>query len=114
MKITMPLGKADAIGGLAGSNDDLADAELHRRLDDIVGAHRVDPEGLVVWLDQDARHGGEMHHGVEGLRPLPALQVREIAVHRQRIEDLAAIRDVGDQIGHAGLSSGTRSMLWTS
>ena len=73
----MTFGKADAVGRLAGRDNDLADAGLHRRLDDIVGAHRVDAEGLVVRLDQDARHGCKMHHRIERLRPLPVFEIRK-------------------------------------
>ena len=40
VEVLVALGEADAVGRLAGGDDDLADAELHRRLDDVVGAHR--------------------------------------------------------------------------
>ena len=64
MEVLVALGEADAIGRLARGDDDLAHAELHRRLDDVVGADDVGGEGDVVGLDQHARNGGEMHDRV--------------------------------------------------
>ncbi|ENN85694.1 hypothetical protein RHSP_09762 [Rhizobium freirei PRF 81] len=95
MEIAMAFGKADAIGRLARGDDDLLHAELRSRLDDIVGAHRVDAERLVIGLDQDARDGGEMHHRVERLHALTTIQIRKIAMHGQDIIDLSRIGDIG-------------------
>lgn len=97
----MAFGKADAVSRLARCDYDLADAELNRRLDDIIGAHRVDAESFVIGLDQDARDGREMHDGVEGLYAPARVEIGKIAMHRKRVEDLTAIGDVGDEIGDA-------------
>ncbi len=61
------VGEDDAVGCLARGDDDLLDAELRRRLDDVVGAHHVDAEELVVGHDHDARDGGEMDDRIDRL-----------------------------------------------
>src|SRR3546814_14387096 len=46
-------------------------------------------------LDQDARHGREMHHGVNSGRSPACLQPIETEMHGKRVEHLAAIREGG-------------------
>ena len=62
--VLVALGETYAVGGFARSDNDLADAKLHRRLDDVVGRDGIDCESGVVGVDEDARNGGEMHNRV--------------------------------------------------
>ena len=104
--VLVALGKAHAIGRFARGDDDLAHAELHRRLDDIVGGDGVDGEGGVVGLDQHARHGGKVHHRI-GRGRHPALVIAlEAMVHGERVEHLTGVRDVGDERVDAGTVQG--------
>ena len=77
---------------------DLGDPHLRRRLQHVVGAHRVDPERLRVGPQQDPRHGGEMHHRVEGRHPRPGLELVEPRIGPQRGKDLPRVGDVHDQV----------------
>jgi hypothetical protein len=72
-------------------------AELHRRLDDIVGADDVRCESDVVGLDQHARDGGEMHHRVGRTRRTAIVEAGKGGVGRQRVERLAAVRQISNQ-----------------
>ena len=83
--------------------DDLADAELHRRLDHVVGADRVDAEGLVVRLDQHPRYRGKMHDGVRRGRRPAGFKAVEAEMRGQRVEHLAAVGQIGDQGVDAGI-----------
>ncbi len=80
---------------------DLAHAELHRRLDHIVGADHIGREGDVVGLDQDARYGGEMHDRVGRARRPAVAEAGEGGVSGQRVERLPAVGEIGDQRRHA-------------
>ncbi len=97
------IGEGDAVGGFGTGDDDLAHAHFQRRLEHVVGAHGVDPEGLVVGRDQDARDRGEMHHRVEGGHAGAGLELVEIGIHAHRVEHLSRIRDIGDQVVDAGV-----------
>ncbi|MCY1306712.1 hypothetical protein D9M70_565860 [compost metagenome] len=67
-RVSRLVGENEAVGRLTRCDDDLADAKLHRRLDDIVGAHRIDAKELVVGGDQDARDRGKVDDGIDRLR----------------------------------------------
>jgi hypothetical protein len=86
--LTVAIGEANPIGGFRRGHDDLADAELHRRLDDVVGADGVDTEGFVVGTNEDSRHGGKMHHGIEFWNAGAWFQLIEIGVARHHVEHL--------------------------
>ena len=101
MIILVALGEADAVCCLARRNDHLADPELHRRLDDVVGARHVGFKRLVVRLEQNARHRGEMDDRIDRRRTFAGLQSLEIEMHRQRVEHLPAVGQVGIDRGHA-------------
>ena len=101
MEIAVPFGKTDAVSRLGRGDDHFFDAKLHRRLDDIVGAHRVDAERFVVWLEQDARHSSEMNHRVKRLWTAGRFQIVKPCMHRKGVEHLAAVGDVGADVGDA-------------
>ena len=113
LRVDLAVGEADAVGGLRGRDDDLADAELHRGLDHVVGPEGVDAEGLVVGLDQDARDRGEMHDGVEGGDAGPGFEFVEAGVGGHRVEHLAGVGDVGDQVVDARVVERDRSTFST-
>ena len=75
----------------------LRNAELHRRLDDVVGRDGVDGEGGVVRLDQHAGDGGEVDDRVEPARHLALVIAFETEMHGERVEHLARVGDVGDE-----------------
>ena len=102
MEVLVALGEADAVSRLARGDDHFPDAELHRRLDHIVGAHHVGGEGHIVRLDQHARDSGEMHDRVRRTGGMAMLKAGESRVGRQRVERLSAVGEVGDQGRHAG------------
>ena len=102
VKVLVALGEADAVGRLARGDDDLAHAELHRRLDHVVGADDVGGEGGVVRLDQHARDRREMHDGVGRARRVAEIEALEAEMRRQRVEGLAAVGEIGDQSVDAG------------
>ena len=106
VEVLVALGEADAIGRLARGDDHLADAELHRRLDDVVGAHDVDAEGVVVRLDQDARDRREMDDGVDRGRRRALLEAFEAEMRGHSVEDLRLVIDIGDQRRDAGMVEG--------
>ena len=99
----LAIGETHAVGGFRRGDDDLADAKLDRRLDDVVGAHGVDPESLVVRTDQNARHRCEVHHGVQLRHAGSRLQFTEIGVAGHGIEHLPGVGDVGREVVHAGM-----------
>ena len=103
LEVLVTFGKADAVGGLAGGDHDLADTEFRCGLDYIIGADRVDAEGLVVRLDQYPRDRCKMHHGVRRRRRPAGLEAVEAEMGRQGIEGLAVIRQIGDQRIDAGM-----------
>ncbi len=101
MEVLVALGEADAVGGLARGDHDLAHAELHRRFDHVVGAGDVRGEGDVVGLDQHARDGGEMHDRVGRARRTAIVEAGEVGMGGERVERLAVVGEVGDQRRHA-------------
>ncbi len=103
MVVLVALGKAHAVSRLAGGDDHLADAELHRRFDDVVGAHDVDPIGLVVGMHQDAGHSGEMDDRIDGRGRAAPLEAGEVEMRGHRIEDLTGVGDVAEEVGDAGV-----------
>ena len=100
--VLIALGKADAIDGLAGSDDDLAHPELHRGFDDIIGAHNIAREGGVVGPQQNARDGGEMHHGIKCAWQAPGVVALKPEMAGQGVEGLPAVGKVGVERVDAG------------
>ena len=96
VEVLVALGEADSIGRLARGDDDLAHAEFHRRLDDVVGADHIFRERDVVRFDQHPRNGGEMHDRVGRARRPADFEALEAAVDRQGVERLAAVGQIGD------------------
>ena len=96
-EILLAFGKADAVGGFAGGDHDLADAEFCSGFDHIVGADRVDAKRLVVRLDQHPRYRGKMHDGVRRHRWPAGFETVEAEMRGQGVESLAAMRQIGDQ-----------------
>ena len=97
MEVLVAFREADAVGRLARGDDDLAHAELHRRLDDIVGAGDIRREGDVVGLDQHAWNGGEMHDRVGRAGGVALVEAGEGRMGGQRVERLPAVGEVRDQ-----------------
>ena len=106
LEVLLALGEADAVGGLAGGHDDLADAEFHGGFDDVVGPHDIDPVGLVVGVDQHARDGGEVNHRVDRPGRGTFLEAGEPEVGGQGVHDLAGLGDVADERGDGGVLEG--------
>ena len=102
-RVAMTVGEDDAIGRLAGGDDDLGNTEFHGGLDNVVGAHHVDAIDLVIRRDHDPRNGREMHHRIDLLRPQIGVEFMQAGIARQRIEHLAGIGDVGDQCADCGI-----------
>ena len=102
-EILLAFGKTDAVGGLAGGDHDLADAEFCRGFDHIIGADRVDAERLVIRLDQHPRYRGKMHDGVRRRRRPAGFETVEAEMRGQGVEGLAAVRQIGDQGTDAGM-----------
>jgi len=97
VKVLRALGKTDAVGGLAGGDDDLADAELGSRFDDVVSRDGVDAKSLVIGFDQHPRDRRKMHHRIRRRRRLAALETVEAEMGGQGVEGLAAVGQIGDQ-----------------
>lgn len=100
-RISHLVGENKTVSRFAGRNDDLADAELYSSLDHIVGAERVDAEKLVIWRDHDARDGGKMNNGIDGLRPQRRIEFVQACIAGQCVENLPAVGDIRDQCPNA-------------
>ena len=94
-----------AVSRLARCEDHLANSGADRRLHDVVGAGRVDPENLCVGHQLDAGYGREMDEYVDGLRAQRELQFVDAGVRPDRAESLAGVGQVGDQGPAAGIGS---------
>jgi hypothetical protein len=97
VEILVAFSKAYAIGGFARRNHDLSDAELHRRLDNVVRAHDIDTVSLVIGFDEHTGDGGEMHDGIDGTGWFSGLQTRSAEMHGHGIEHLTAVGYVSDE-----------------
>ena len=96
--IGRPLGVGDAVDRLARRPHDVADAELPRRLEHVVGRQHVGGEGDVVGRLARRRDGGEVDD---------AGHLRDALVdHRKGRHRLAEIGDVGAGMKRTSLGSG--------
>ncbi len=100
----LTVGEADPVRRLGAREDHLSDPQLHRRVDDVVRAERVDPERLVVWSNQDRWDRGEVDDGVVVRYTGPGLEFVEARVRAQSVEDLSGIGQVDAEVGDARVS----------
>ena len=94
MVLVVALAEADAVGCLAACDDDLFDAELTRRLDDVVGAGHVLEEAFVVWDKHVTRIGAEVDDCVWRAGMSLVAVLGHVEEGGQCVEDLTAVAEV--------------------
>ncbi len=100
----LAVSEADPVRGLGAREYHLADPQLHRRVDDVVRAKRVDSEGLVVGPNQDRRDRREVDDSVVPRDTSAGFQLVEARIPGKSVEHLTGVGQIDAKVGDALVS----------